>query len=211
MTEAEFAGRVIAMQDALYRVSTTILPRLCDREDAVQSAIEKALRKRGRLRDEAALEKWLMRIVINECYTIHRRRRREVLCGDPAALIAALVLLLAAAAAAAFHSQVAAYFGWFYGDEARQRLVAVKVTPRALGKEETPVETAGYLLFPLEDGSLRFAFEIPTEGEPEGALKLWVSRWEIAPDGQPLRDGEDDTYAREDWRVTLRSAPPAGA
>ena len=211
-----------------------------------------------------------------------------------AALIAALVLLLAAAAAAAFHSQVAAYFGWFYGDEARQRLeagdadasgavlntpdaaytmeeivrtaegiygvgravpaegvvlmpgdaqpgdasaldpdaltplpgapsyleraraagarlVAVKVTPRALGKEETPVETAGYLLFPLEDGSLRFAFEIPTEGEPEGALKLWVSRWEIAPDGQPLRDGEDDTYAREEWRVTLRSAPPAGA
>ena len=89
--------------------------------------------------------------------------------------------------------------------------MAVKVTPRALGKEDTPVETAGSLLFPLEDGSLRFAFEIPTEGEPEGALKLWVSRWEIAPDGQPLRDGEDDTYAREEWRVTLRSAPPAGA
>ena len=85
MTEAAFAARVIAMQDTLYRVSTTILPRLCDREDAVQSAIEKALRKRGRLRDEAALEKWLTRILINECYTIHRRRRREVLCGDPAA------------------------------------------------------------------------------------------------------------------------------
>lgn len=47
MTEAAFAARVIAMQDTLYRVSTTILPRLCDREDAVQSAIEKALRRRG--------------------------------------------------------------------------------------------------------------------------------------------------------------------
>ena len=47
MTDAAFAARVIAMQDTLYRVSTTILPRLCDREDAVQSAIEKALRKRG--------------------------------------------------------------------------------------------------------------------------------------------------------------------
>ena len=47
MTDAEFAARVIAMQDTLYRVSTTILPRLCDREDAVQSAIEKALRRRG--------------------------------------------------------------------------------------------------------------------------------------------------------------------
>lgn len=51
----------------------------------MQSAIEKALRRRGRLRDEAALEKWLTRILINECYTIHRRRKREVLCGDPAA------------------------------------------------------------------------------------------------------------------------------
>lgn len=206
-----------------------------------------------------------------------------------AALITALALLLAGAAAvAAFHSQVAAYFGWFYGDEARQhletggayvpeetlytpdaaytmeeivrteeglygvgravpaegvtlmpgdaqpgdasaldpdaltplpgapgyleraqaagaRLVAVKVTPRALGKEETPVETAGYLLFPLEDGSLRFAFEIPAEGTAEGpaVLTLWVSRWEIAPDGQPLRGGDGDTYERREWRVMM--------
>ena len=220
MTEAEFAGRVIAMQDALYRVSTTILPRLCDREDAVQSAIEKALRKRGRLRDEAALEKWLMRIVINECYTIHRRRRREVLCGVGRAVPAEGVVLMPGDAqpgdASALDPDALTPLPGApsYLERARAagaRLVAVKVTPRALGKEETPVETAGYLLFPLEDGSLRFAFEIPTEGEPEGALKLWVSRWEIAPDGQPLRDGEDDTYAREEWRVTLRSAPPAGA
>ena len=39
MTDAEFAARVIAMQDTLYRVSTTILPRLCDREDAVQEKV----------------------------------------------------------------------------------------------------------------------------------------------------------------------------
>lgn len=216
-------------------------------------------------------------------------RTRRCVVPRRAALIAALALLLAGAAAvAAFHSQVAAYFGWFYGDEARQRLetggayvpeetlytpdaaytmeeivrteeglygvgravpaegvalmpgdaqpgdasaldpdaltplpgapgyleraqaagarlVAVKVTPRALGKEETPVETAGYLLFPLEDGSLRFAFEIPAEGTAEGpvVLTLWVSRWEIAPDGVPLRGGEEDTYAREAWHVTV--------
>ena len=212
-------------------------------------------------------------------------RTRRCVVPRRAALIAALALLLAGAAAvAAFHSQVAAYFGWFYGDEARQRLetggayvpeetlytpdaaytmeeivrteeglygvgravpaegvvlmpgdaqaedasalapdapsylerartagarlVAVKVTPRALGApgaEETPVETAGYLLFPLEDGSLRFAFEIPAEGTAEGpvVLTLWVSRWEIAPDGVPLRGGEEDTYAREAWHVTV--------
>ncbi len=209
---------------------------------------------------------------------------RSGLAARRTALIAALMLLAAAVAVAAFHSQVAAYFGWFYGDEARQRLetggayvpeetlytpdaaytmeeivrteeglygvgravpaegvvlmpgdaqaedasaldpdapsylerartagarlVAVKVTPRALGApetEETPVEGAGYLLFPLEDGSLRFAFEIPAEGTAEGpvVLTLWVSRWEIAPDGVPLRGGEEDTYAREAWHVTV--------
>lgn len=79
MTQAEFAGRVVAMQDTLYRVSCTILPQLCDREDAVQSAIEKALRKRRLLRNDASLEAWLTRILINECYTLLRRRKRETL------------------------------------------------------------------------------------------------------------------------------------
>jgi len=82
MTQAEFTDRVVAMQDMLYRVSTTILPQLCDREDAVQGAIEKAIRKRDHLRDDKALEKWLTRILINECYTLLRRRKRETLFDD---------------------------------------------------------------------------------------------------------------------------------
>ena len=74
MTQAEFAGRVVAMQDTLYRVSCTILPQLCDREDAVQSAIEKALRKRMLLRNDSAMEAWLTRILINECRRlIHKK------------------------------------------------------------------------------------------------------------------------------------------
>ncbi len=83
MTQAEFAGRVVAMQDTLYRVSATILPQLCDREDAVQGAIEKALAKRGSLRDDRALNKWLVRILINECYALLRKRKRETLFSDP--------------------------------------------------------------------------------------------------------------------------------
>lgn len=83
MTQAEFTVRVVAMQDRLYRVSTTILPQLCDREDAVQGAIERALRKRDRLRDDRALERWLTRILINECYAILRKRRRETLFDEP--------------------------------------------------------------------------------------------------------------------------------
>ena len=71
-----------AMEDTLYRVSTTLLPQLCDRQDAVQSAIEKALRKRDKLRDPAALEAWLTRILINECYLILRSRKRETPMDD---------------------------------------------------------------------------------------------------------------------------------
>ncbi len=82
MTQAEFADRVVAMQDTLYRVSTTLLPQLCDREDAVQSAIEKAFRKRERLRNAQSLEPWLTRILINECYSLLRRRKKETLLED---------------------------------------------------------------------------------------------------------------------------------
>ena len=82
MTQAEFARRVVAMQDTLYRVSTTLLPQLCDREDAVQSAIEKALRKREHLRDPDALAPWLSRILITECYALLRRRKHETLMDE---------------------------------------------------------------------------------------------------------------------------------
>ena len=82
MTQAEFVRRVVAMEDTLYRVSTTILPQLCDRQDAVQSAIEKALRKQEKLRDPNALEAWLTRILINECYLILRSRKRETPMND---------------------------------------------------------------------------------------------------------------------------------
>lgn len=77
MTQEEFADRIVAMQDTLYRISTTILPQLCDREDAVQEAIEKAWEKQSRLRDDRAIHAWIIRILINECYAQLRRRKRE--------------------------------------------------------------------------------------------------------------------------------------
>ena len=83
MTTKEFGERIVAMQDTLYRVSTTILPQLCDREDAVQETIEKAWRKQGSLRDEGALRAWVIRILVNECYAILRSRRRETLVDTP--------------------------------------------------------------------------------------------------------------------------------
>ena len=76
MTNEDFASRIVAMQGTLYRVTCTLLRDHADREDAVQSAIEKAWRKRGLLRDETRLKAWVVRILINECYAILRRQQR---------------------------------------------------------------------------------------------------------------------------------------
>ncbi len=76
MTNEDFAARVIAMQGTLYRVTCALLRDHADREDAVQSAIEKAWRKRSSLREEARLQQWIVRILINECYQILRHQKR---------------------------------------------------------------------------------------------------------------------------------------
>ena len=77
MTKEEFEARIIGMQDTLYRVSATILRQSCDREDAIQECIYKALKKRSALRDDRFMQSWVIRILINECYSIHRRAKWE--------------------------------------------------------------------------------------------------------------------------------------
>ena len=42
MTNEDFAARIMQLQGTLYRVTCTLLREHADREDAVQSAIEKA-------------------------------------------------------------------------------------------------------------------------------------------------------------------------
>ena len=77
MTDQDLGTRIIALTATLYRVSCGLLSTEADREDAVQAAIEKAWKKAKGLRNEAKLNPWLIRILINECYGIGRRRKRE--------------------------------------------------------------------------------------------------------------------------------------
>lgn len=77
MTNEDFAARIMDMQGTLYRVTCSLLREHADREDAVQSAIEKAWRKLGALRNEDRFKAWVVRILINECYAILRRQKRE--------------------------------------------------------------------------------------------------------------------------------------
>lgn len=78
MTHDAFVQAAMAMEGTLYRVSSSLLRQMCDREDAMQSALEKAWRKQGSLRDESKFGGWLVRILINECYTLLRKRKHEV-------------------------------------------------------------------------------------------------------------------------------------
>ena len=78
MTQAEFARQVEQLQGTLYRIAATVLPQLCDREDAVQSAILNAWRRLPTLREDDRFQPWLIRIMLNECYALLRRRKREI-------------------------------------------------------------------------------------------------------------------------------------
>ena len=78
MEHREFADRVRAVQERLYRITYGQLREEQDRKDAVQEAILKAWQSRHRLRDTAYFETWLIRILINECHNIQRANRRSI-------------------------------------------------------------------------------------------------------------------------------------
>ena len=81
MTDDEFAERLAAMRETMYRVSYAQLARACDRDDAVQETLLKAWGKRRKLGDERVMQTWVIRILINECHNIQRKQRRETLPG----------------------------------------------------------------------------------------------------------------------------------
>ena len=80
MSDEEFAERVTAMTQTLYRVCYAQLSQACDREDAVQEALRKCWQKRGQLRDARYLQTWVIRVLLNECHNIQRRAARLQPC-----------------------------------------------------------------------------------------------------------------------------------
>jgi len=62
---------------SLYRAAYSIVQNRHDAEDAVQQALLNAWKGREKARDGAE-RAWMMRIVINECYTILRKRQRSI-------------------------------------------------------------------------------------------------------------------------------------
>ncbi len=69
-----FVEKVLEAESTLYHVSKSILIHDEDCEDAVQNAILKAYNKLDTLKKEEYFKTWLIRILINECYSLKRKK-----------------------------------------------------------------------------------------------------------------------------------------
>ena len=70
MKKEQLGQLILASEDTLYRVAKTLLRSDADCADAIQEAIVKAFSSLHTLRKDSYAKTWLVRIVINECYTI---------------------------------------------------------------------------------------------------------------------------------------------
>ena len=84
MNDQAYMARVRSLERKLFRIAHAILLRDADCADAIQETVFKGWIKKGALRDEAYLETWLIRILINECRSLLRRRRADPLSLDEA-------------------------------------------------------------------------------------------------------------------------------
>lgn len=76
MTKQELGELVIASEDTMYRIAKSILKDDTDCEDAIQEAIVKAFENFYVLKNDSYAKTWLIRIVINECYTLIRKQSK---------------------------------------------------------------------------------------------------------------------------------------
>lgn len=78
MTKEELGTLILNSERQLYSVAKTILINDQDCADAIQETIVKAFSKIGTLRNDKYAKTWLIRILINECYTLLRKSSKLV-------------------------------------------------------------------------------------------------------------------------------------
>ncbi len=78
MTKENLGRLILESERQMYFTAKTILHNDQDCGDAIQEAIVKAFQKIDTLRQEKYAKTWLMRILINECYSLLRRESRYV-------------------------------------------------------------------------------------------------------------------------------------
>lgn len=79
MDKQAFGEKIMQMEPTLYGVARTFFTSPHDCADAVQEAVLRAWKARHTLQNEAYFKTWVVRILINQCKTMHRQRARVVL------------------------------------------------------------------------------------------------------------------------------------
>ncbi len=82
MKKEQLGQLIIASEDTMYHVAKTLLVSDADCADAIQETIVKAFTKLHTLRQDSHAKTWLVRILINECYTFLRKAKRVVSLED---------------------------------------------------------------------------------------------------------------------------------
>lgn len=82
MDKEQLGNLILASSESMYRVAKTLLRDDGDCQDAMQEAIVKAFAKVDTLRRDSLAKTWLIRIVINECYTLLRGKQKLVFLED---------------------------------------------------------------------------------------------------------------------------------
>lgn len=78
MKKEQLGDLIITSQETMYHVAKTLLRNDEDCADAIQDAIVKAFSRIHTLREDAFAKTWLIRILINECYSCMRKQKRVV-------------------------------------------------------------------------------------------------------------------------------------
>lgn len=73
-----FEHLILKYNELMYRVSKTILTGDQDCADAIQETVLKAYQKIHTLREPAYFKTWLLKILMNESYTILRQKRNII-------------------------------------------------------------------------------------------------------------------------------------
>lgn len=82
MTKEQLGTLIIDSEETMYRVAKSLLYNDADCADAIQEAIVKAFSKLHTLREDSYARTWLIRILMNECYTVMRREKKVISLED---------------------------------------------------------------------------------------------------------------------------------
>lgn len=74
--EQTFVNLIQHNKVSLYRVAKSIVKNEHEVEDAISETILKAFENLRRLKSPNSFKPWIMRILVNECYTILRKKKR---------------------------------------------------------------------------------------------------------------------------------------